>query len=35
MKKHVNPEAYDNLRPEYDLKTLLRDGVRGKYAARY
>jgi hypothetical protein len=25
----------DELRPDYDLHTLLKDGVRGKYAARY
>lgn len=25
----------DELRPEYDLKKLLKDGVRGKYVARY
>lgn len=25
----------DELRPEYDMKSLLRGGVRGKYAARY
>ena len=25
----------DDLRPEYDLSRLLRDGVRGRYAARY
>ncbi len=25
----------DELRPEYDLKRLLKDGVRGKYAKRY
>jgi len=25
----------DDLRPEYDLSRLLRDGVRGKYADRY
>ena len=28
-------EAEDELRPEYDLKSLLKDGTRGKYAARY
>ena len=33
MKKHT--ELTDELRPEYDLKSLLKDGVRGKYAARY
>jgi len=25
----------DELRPEYNLTQLLKDGVRGKYAARY
>jgi hypothetical protein len=25
----------DELRPEYDMKSLLKDGVRGKYAASY
>lgn len=25
----------DELRPEYDLQKLLRNGVRGKYAERY
>ena len=25
----------DELRPEYDLKKLLKGGVRGKYAERY
>jgi len=25
----------DELRPEYDLKKLLKDGVRGKYATQY
>ncbi len=25
----------DELRPEYDLPKLLKDGVRSKYAARY
>jgi hypothetical protein len=28
-------EQEDELRPEYDLSTLLKDAVRGKYAARY
>lgn len=26
---------HDELRPEYDLKMLLKDGVRGKYVTRY
>ena len=25
----------DDLRPEYELRDLLKDGVRGKYAERY
>jgi hypothetical protein len=33
MKKQT--ELNDELRPEYDIKSLLKDGVRGKYAARY
>jgi hypothetical protein len=33
MKKQT--KNTDELRPEYDLKTLLKDGVRGKYTARY
>ena len=33
MKKKT--ELNDELRPEYDLKSLLKDGARGKYAARY
>jgi len=28
-------EMDDELRPEYDLRTLLKDGVRGKYVERY
>lgn len=28
-------EQEDELRPEYDLSTLLKDAIRGKYAARY
>lgn len=28
-------EMDDELRPEYDLGMLLKDGVRGKYAERY
>lgn len=34
MKKRTN-ERHDELRPEYDLRRLLRKGVRGKYAKRY
>jgi hypothetical protein len=33
MKKQT--ELNDELRPEYDLKSLLKDGIRGKYATRY
>jgi hypothetical protein len=33
MKKQT--ELNDDLHPEYDMKSLLNDGVRGKYAARY
>jgi hypothetical protein len=35
MKKDTSPEIKDDLRPEYDLKTLLKGGVQGKYADRY
>ena len=34
MKKPRNDRA-DELRPEYDLRQLLKGGVRGKYAKRY
>jgi hypothetical protein len=34
MKKPVN-EMADELRPEYDMKSLLKDGTRGKYAKRF
>jgi len=30
-----NIEMDDELRPEYDLSELLKEGVRGKYADRY
>jgi hypothetical protein len=33
MKK--KSETSDELRPEYDLKSLLKGGVRGKYTNRY
>jgi hypothetical protein len=33
MKKKT--EHNDELRPEYDMKSLLKGGVRGKYAERY
>ena len=35
MKKETLAETEDDLRPEYDLKTLLKGGVKGKYANRY
>ena len=35
MKKKDETEMSDELRPEYDLQELLKDGVRGKYAERY
>jgi hypothetical protein len=35
MKKKTQDEMTDELRPEYDMKELLRTGVRGKYANRY
>jgi hypothetical protein len=34
MKANVETPLDDELRPEYD-ETVLKDGVRGKYAARY
>jgi hypothetical protein len=33
MKKKRN--LNDELRPEYDMKSLLKGAIRGKYAARY
>jgi hypothetical protein len=35
MKKKDESEKFDEPRPEYDLRELLKDGVRGKYAERY
>ncbi|TEU14522.1 MAG: hypothetical protein E3J21_15640 [Anaerolineales bacterium] len=35
MNKKPKTEMDDELRPEYDLRELLKDGVRGKYAQRY
>ena len=32
MKKKSKGEKADDLRPEYDLRELLKDGVQGKYA---
>ena len=35
MNKETISEPGDELRPEYDLKELLKGGERGKYVARY
>jgi hypothetical protein len=35
MKKKIKNEMDDDLRPEYDLKKLLKGAMRGKYAAQY
>jgi hypothetical protein len=35
MKKNFETEMEDELRPEYNLRELLKRGVRGKYAERY
>jgi hypothetical protein len=35
MKKKSKGEKVDDLRPEYDLSELLKDGVQGKYADRF
>ncbi|GAK60819.1 hypothetical protein U27_00717 [Candidatus Vecturithrix granuli] len=35
MKKNNTVDLSDDLRPEYDLRELLKTGVRGKYAKRY
>jgi hypothetical protein len=35
MSKKARTEMDDELRPEYDLRELLRGGARGKYAERY
>jgi hypothetical protein len=35
LMKTPEDEMSDELRPEYDMKELLRTGVRGKYAERY
>jgi hypothetical protein len=35
MKKESLTKMEDDLRPEYDLKHLLKGGVRGKYVERY
>jgi hypothetical protein len=33
--KKKSDEMNDELRPEYDMKSLLKDSVRGKYAKKY
>ena len=35
MKKEHKEKLDDDLRPEYDLKTLLKSGIRGKYARSF
>ena len=35
MKTKSRDEIVDDLRPEYDLGQLLKDGVQGKYVDRY
>lgn len=35
MKTKSKEEKADELRPEYDLGELLKNGVQGKYAERY
>ena len=35
MKKKSKIQSDDELRPEYDLRKLLKGGVRGKYVERY
>ena len=35
MKRKRTSDMNDDLRPEYDLRQLLKGGVRGKYAKRY
>ncbi len=35
MKKELITEMEDDLRPEYNLREMLKGGVRGKYAERY
>jgi hypothetical protein len=35
MKKKSKDEKADDLRPEYDLRELLKGGIQGKYAERY
>ena len=35
MKKKSKDDKSDDLRPEYDLRELLKEGVQGKYADRF
>jgi hypothetical protein len=35
MKNKAKDELEDEIRPEYDLKALLKGGVKGKYAEQY
>lgn len=35
MKKSLTNKVEDELRPEYDMRKLLKGGVRGKYIERY
>lgn len=35
MKRKLKSESDDDLLPEYDLKTLLKSAVRGKYVRQY
>ena len=35
MKRASQSSETDELRPEYDLRELLKDGVRGKYVERF
>ncbi len=35
MNEETSTEMNDELRPEYDLSKLLKDGVRGKYVEQY
>jgi len=35
MKKKSKDDKRDDLRPEYDLRELLKDSVQGKYADRF
>jgi len=35
MKKNIQSDMDDELRSEYDLRELLKCGVRGKYVERY